>query len=264
VVRPDRTAGRIGSGSCCIELAGASPAAVSAAAPRSRPRASRETSPSEWGVESPRRAVRRVGGEQIRRPSIKRSLQPREINTRKVGPAEPLMSRRRQETAPRCGWVQDARGVGSRACGDSSVRNRRDPSRRPGARALPCPASGEGAAYKPKVKGRRAGRESEGLIVPLTPVSKGRSREGALLWSWPRLEVSVWAWSQDPTTPPATATAEASESAPSPKRDNSSAACTLGPNASRRIARACRVSAGVTSGGQRDGRCQPWRRACPV
>jgi hypothetical protein len=39
-------------------------------------------------------------------------LQPRDINTRKVGPAEPLMPRRRQQTAPGIGWVQDARGVG--------------------------------------------------------------------------------------------------------------------------------------------------------
>lgn len=54
--------------------------------------------------------------------------------------------------------MQDARGVGRRARGHSPMRNRRDPSRRP--------ASGEGGPYKPMVKGDRAGRESEGLIVP--------------------------------------------------------------------------------------------------
>ena len=219
MVRPDRAVASLPGGSCCIELAGASPAAVSAGAPRSRPRAREEIPSSEWGVESPRCVVRRAGGEQVRRPSIMRSLQPREIRTRKVGPAEPLMSRRRQQTAPvLTGAVQDARGVGSRACGHSSVRNRRDPSR--------LPTSGEGAAYKPKAKGRRAGRESEGFIVPGTPVFKGRSREGALLWSWRRLGVSVRAWSQDPTTL-------------LQKRENSGTACTLGPSDSACVVVPC-------------------------
>src|SRR6266511_5617243 len=138
----------------CIELTGASPVAVSADAPRSRPRAWDEILPSEWGVKGPPRAVGRVGGEQVRRPSQKRSLQPREINTRKVVPAEPLMPRRRQQTAlGRIGATQDGRGVGSRACGHSSMRNRRDPSR--------PPMSGSGDPYKPTAKADRAGRESE-------------------------------------------------------------------------------------------------------
>ncbi len=145
----------------CVGLAGASPAAVSAGAPRSRPRATRETSASEWGVKSPQGAVWLLGGEQVRRPSMTRTLQPRDIDSRKVGLAEPLMSRRRQQTASRAGAMQDARGVWRRACGHSSVRNRRDPSRRP--------TSGEGGPYKPKVKRGRAGRESEGLIVLWTP-----------------------------------------------------------------------------------------------
>ena len=164
MVRPDRIASHRRSGSSSIELAGASPAAVSAGAPRSRPRASRETAPSEWGVKSPSGAVQLPGGEQVRRPSIKRTLQPREIRTRKVGLAEPLMSRRRQQTVSAAGWIQDARGVERRACGQSSVRNRRDPSRRS--------TSDEGGPYKPSVKGDRAGRESEGPVVLLTPATK--------------------------------------------------------------------------------------------
>jgi hypothetical protein len=44
------------------------------------------------------------------------------------------------------------------------MRNRRDPSWRP--------TSGEGDPYKPTAKGDCAGRESEGFIVPLTPVTK--------------------------------------------------------------------------------------------
>ena len=169
MVRPDGVVKRKRDGSCCIELAGASPATVSAGAPCSRPRASVETRSSEWGVKSPQQAVRLVGGRPIRRPSVMRTLQPRDINTRKVGLAEPLMSRRRQQTASETGAMQDARGVWRRACGDSSMRNRRDPSR--------LPTSGEGDAYKPKAKRYRVGRESEGPIVLLTPVEKtGRGK----------------------------------------------------------------------------------------
>jgi hypothetical protein len=231
----------------CIELAGASPAAVSAEAPRSRPRASRETSPSEWGVKSTTAAIRPPGVEQVRRPSITRTLQPREIRTRKGVVVEPLMSRRRQQTAPgMIGAVQDRRGVERRACGHSSMRNRRGPSR--------LLTSSEGDPYKPTVKEDRAGRESEGFIVPTTPVSKGRLREGTLLWSRRREAVSVRAWSQDPTTPragvsPASETARAI--APSAKRKNAGDACILRPSGSRRDACACRTSAGVTSDGQR-------------
>jgi hypothetical protein len=149
----------------CIELAGASPAAVSAGAPRSRPRAREEIPSPEWGVKSPRSIVRSVGGERVRRPSVARTLQPRDMNTRKVVPAEPLTPRRRQQTAPgMTGAVQDGRGVERRACGHSSVRNRRGPSR--------PPMSGEGGADKPTAKQRRAGRESEGPVVPSTPADK--------------------------------------------------------------------------------------------
>ena len=133
--------------------------------------------------------------------------------------------------------MQDARGVGRRACGHSSMRNRRDPSRRP--------TSGEGDPYKPTVKGDRAGRESEGLIVPLTPVTKRRPREGALLWSWRRTEVSARAWSQDPTTPLT-------------KCENSSAACTSRPSATGSVAstRCMTGSGGVTSCWRRGSGCE--------
>jgi len=164
MVRPDRFSPRERGDSGCIELAGESPVAVSAGSPRSRPRTRGEIAASEWGVKSPQRAIGSVRGRQVRRPSIKRTVQPREIGTRKGGLAEPLMSRRRQQTVSAAGWIQDARGVERRACGQSSVWNRRDPSRRP--------TSGEGGPYKPSAKGDRAGRESEGPIVPLTPATK--------------------------------------------------------------------------------------------
>jgi hypothetical protein len=64
--------------------------------------------------------------------------------------------------------MQDAYGVRRRARQHSLIRNRRDPSQRP--------TSGEGGSYKPSAKWNRVGRESEGFIVPLTPIE--RSDEG--------------------------------------------------------------------------------------
>jgi hypothetical protein len=59
---------------------------------------------------------------------------------------------------------------------NSLIRNRRDPSWRP--------TSGEGGSYKPMAKGNRAGRESEGFIVPWTSADKAdRGRDPALVVS---------------------------------------------------------------------------------
>jgi hypothetical protein len=60
--------------------------------------------------------------------------------------------------------MQDARGVVRKAREHSLMRNRRDPSRRP--------TSGKGGPYKPTAKGDRAGRESEGFVVPSRPIDK--------------------------------------------------------------------------------------------
>jgi hypothetical protein len=183
MVRPERSVGN--DGSCCIELTGESPVAVSAGAPRSRPRASRETLPSEWGVKSPQRVIRPVGGKQVRRPSIKRTLQPRDINTRKVGQAEPLISRRRQLTAS----VQDRSGAGRPRGREDGMRRQFDAEQErpvPAAKGegFALTASGEGGAYKPTAKAERAGRESEGFIVPkgrrslpVKPVKAGGGKE---------------------------------------------------------------------------------------
>ena len=163
-----RLPGRVG-------LAGESPAAVSAGAPRSRLQPSSESSPVERSVESlhgeravtiePRGRKRSCG------PSMKRTLQPRDMSPRKGGAAEPVMPRRRQQTAPgRTGGVQAAPGVWRRARSDSPTRNRRDPRR--------WPTSGEDALHKPSAKAARVGRESEGLVVPKMSVERlteGRS-----------------------------------------------------------------------------------------
>ena len=90
-------------------------------------------------------------------------MQPRDIRDPKGGKAEPVISRRRQQTASEHGAAQDFPGVRRRACGDSSTRNRRGPTQQP--------TSGEGGAHKPSAKGRRAGRESEGLVVPSRPAA---------------------------------------------------------------------------------------------
>jgi len=58
------------------------------------------------------------------------------------------------------GGVQDALGVWEGARGEGLVGNRRGPTLRR--------TSGEGDVYKPKVKRRRAERESEGHVVPAT------------------------------------------------------------------------------------------------
>ena len=156
---------RIGVLSSCVGLAGVSPAAVSADAPRSRSRIQGEIPLSKRDVKSPSVAVWLPGGERSRGPSMKRTLQPRDIDTRKGGMAEPIMSRRRQQTAPcKVGAVQDVPGVWRRARGDSPARNRRDPTRQP--------TFGEDQSYKPKVKWTGAGRESEGLIVPLKTATR--------------------------------------------------------------------------------------------
>ena len=60
--------------------------------------------------------------------------------------------------------MQDTHGVWRRARQHSLIRNRRDPSWRS--------TSDEGGSYKPMAKGNRAGRESEGFIVLLTPVER--------------------------------------------------------------------------------------------
>ena len=228
-----------------IELAGASPVAVSADAPRSRPRAREEIPSSEWGVKGPQVVVRLSGGEQVRRPSEERILQPREIGTRKGGQAEPLMARRRQQTAHAIGAVQDSRGVERRACGHRSMWNRRDPSRRP--------TLGAGAPYKPTAKRECVGRESEGSIVPPTPVDKAGRGKGPCFGRGDIREVSARAWSKDPTTPPSRVTT----------CENSSVVGTSWPSVNGSTHSVSSTKSGGATTRRRHGRrCLTWRRAC--
>ena len=152
---------------CCVELAGASPALVIAGEPGSRLPPLAEMPAGKRSVESPSSAVWLASGEQSCGPSLKRTLQPREIGPRKGGVGRAgHFTAKATDCIRRSGRVQDAPGVGRRARSDSLTRNRRGPHW--------LPTLGAGAAYKRDAKWQRAGRESEGLIVPLRP---GESRE---------------------------------------------------------------------------------------
>jgi len=156
VVRPDVFSPRVlrwraagGLSARCVELAGESPVLVIAGEPGSRPRAAREISPSERGVESPSSCVRSSGGEQSCGPSLKRTLQPRDISPRKGGEGRAdHVTAKATDCDRRSGGSQDPPGVRRRARSESSARNRRDPRWRP--------TLGEGDAYKRNVKSRRA------------------------------------------------------------------------------------------------------------
>jgi len=145
---------------CCTRPAGVSPVAVSTpGAPRSRLRASGEIRPSERSVESRKRGECLVERKQSCGPNVSESLQPREIGTERQGGRAGHVAAK----AIDCGKVvtgdpQDTLGVREGARSEGLVRNRRGPTRRP--------ASGEGGGYKPMAKCHRAGRESEGLVVP--------------------------------------------------------------------------------------------------
>jgi hypothetical protein len=158
VVRPEREPD---SGSrCCTRPAGESPVAVGTpGAPRSRLRASGEIRPSKRSVESRERDGCPAQREQSGGPNVSEPLQPREIGTeRQGGRADHIAAK-----ATDCGQVgtgdpQDTLGVWEGARSEGLVWNRRDPTQRP--------TSGEGGGYKPMAKCQRAGRESEGLVVP--------------------------------------------------------------------------------------------------
>ena len=158
MVRPERRP-RLGS-RCCTRPAGASPATVGTpGAPCSRLRASGEIRPSKRSVESRKRGIGLVERERSCGPNVSEPLQPREIGTRKVGwPSRSCRGEGNRLRTAVTGGPQDTPGVREGARSEGLVWNRRDPPRRP--------TSGEGGGYKPTAKCHRAGRESEGLVVP--------------------------------------------------------------------------------------------------
>jgi hypothetical protein len=145
---------------CCTRPAGVSPATVGMpVAPCSRLRATSEMAASERSVESRKRGIGLVEREQSCGPNESESLQPREISNRKVGwPSRSCRGEGNRLRTAVAGEPQDTPGVREGARSEGLVRNRRDPPRRP--------TSGEGGGYKRNAKCHRAGRESEGLVVP--------------------------------------------------------------------------------------------------
>ena len=145
---------------CCTRPAGESPATVGTpGAPCSRLRATPEMAASERSVESRKRGIGPVEREQSCGPNVSEPLQPREIGTeRQGGRADHVAAKAIDCGTAVTGDPQDTLGVREGARSEGLVRNRRDPPRRP--------TSGEGGGYKPMAKCHRAGRESEGLVVP--------------------------------------------------------------------------------------------------
>jgi hypothetical protein len=190
MVRPERGS-QLGF-RCCTRPAGGSPATVGTpGAPCSRLRATSEMAASERSVESLDWAIGPGQRKQSCGPNVSESLQPREISTeRQGGRADHVAAK-----ATDCGRVvtgdpQDTLGVGEGARSEGLVRNRRDPPRRP--------TSGEGGGYKPMAKCHRAGRESEGLVVPWMAPTKtspeGRGPALVTLTNWGKGEgMPYWA-----------------------------------------------------------------------
>ena len=140
-----------------------------AGAPRSRLRASGEIQPSKRSVESRRVGVCPSKRKRNRGPKVDEPLQLREIGTERRGGRADHVPAKATDCARVTGGAQDTLGVREGARGEGLVRNRRGPTQQP--------ASGEGGDYKPMVKCRRAGRESEGHVV-LTTVSTITAPEG--------------------------------------------------------------------------------------
>jgi hypothetical protein len=171
MLRPDRIATiLLCSDSRCIGLAGASPAAVSAGAPRSRHRTMRETSASEWCVKS-LESVERLAAKE----ASPRAQHQVNLAAPRHRPPKGRGGRAAHATAKATDYIGQFRNdVGHlRGTEEGTWIQPNAEQERP----VPTAASGEGDLYKPTVKGDRVGRESEGFIVPLKPVDKtGRGK----------------------------------------------------------------------------------------
>jgi len=171
MVRPDRIPLNHWSDFCCIGLAGESPVAVSAGAPRSRHRVQRETLASEWCVKSPQATVRSAArGASLRAQHKVNLAAPRHRPPKGRG------GRAAHVTAKATDCIDPVRKDAGRLRGieeGTSIQPNAEQER-----PVPAATSGEGGPYKPMAKGDRAGRESEGFIVPSMPVEKAGRGKG--------------------------------------------------------------------------------------
>jgi hypothetical protein len=103
-------------------------------------------------------------------------LQPREIRAERRGGRAVHVTAKATDSVPVPERTLDAPGVGRRARGEGLAGNWRGPPRRS--------TSGEGGTYKPKVKWCRAGRESEGLVVPGKAVKAAGGKGPCLDHAW--------------------------------------------------------------------------------
>ena len=165
MVRPDEakrspSAQEERSVSGCTEPAGESPAPVGAGAPGSRPRASGEIPAAQAGCREPLRR------EQARGPQHQVNAAASSDKQRESRAAHVTAKATSDDPVPErsAGFL----GVGAVARAQGSVRNRRGPSARP--------ESGQGDSYKPKVKASAAQRESEGVVVLVTPAQQNAGR----------------------------------------------------------------------------------------
>ena len=147
MVRPEERPRR----SSHIEPAGASPAQTGIGPSGSRPPARGEIAVAEAGRRKPLRREQERGPQHQVKPAASTHSQ---CGSRAEHVAAKVtLAVRKSEAAP----IASPAGVEGAARAQGSVWNRRDPSARP--------ASGQSGAYKPKVKSRRAQRESEGVVV---------------------------------------------------------------------------------------------------
>ena len=141
---------RISPASRCSSPAGASPVSVSAGAPSSRPRASREISVAQAGCQEPPRREPVRGPQHHVKPAASSDSQSESRAGHVAVKAMSAVSQSGDHTA-------DLGGVGGAARGHGEERNTRGPS-------VP-PRSGQARSYKPMAKARGAQRASEGIIV---------------------------------------------------------------------------------------------------
>ena len=156
----------------CIELAGESPVRVSAGAPGSRPRVGEEILPSQAGCRKPT-----ISGERSHGPQRVVNAEQASLDSQPKGAWESRAAHftvKAMHTTHEPERVVGLPGVLAVARGDSSMRNRRGPTRQP--------TSGTADRISEIVKSGGAGRESEGVVV-LVKGATNAWREGPLLWS---------------------------------------------------------------------------------